>query len=193
MNNRIFISAAALALAAVSGTALADSGWQRGDRDHDRDRDRDRDRDGAYARVLQVEPLVERVRYTVPVQQCWSEERVRDERRPANGAAIVGGAIGAILGNGLGEGRGRGAATVGGAIVGAAIGNELGRSDGRRDYRQPRYEQVQQCRTRYEERFDERVASYRVTYEYNGRRQVTQLPYDPGRYLRVAVDVRPLG
>ncbi len=40
-----------------------------------------------------------------------------------------------------------------------------------------------------EERFDERVAGYRVTYEYNGRRQVTQLPYDPGRYLRVAVDV----
>ena len=92
----------------------------------------------------------------------------------------------------IGDGRGRTAATLGGAVIGAAVGNELSKSDSRRD-RRPRYEQVERCRTAYEERFDERVAGYRVTYEYNGRRQVTQLAYDPGRYLRVAVDVHPLG
>jgi uncharacterized protein YcfJ len=81
---------------------------------------------------------------------------------------------------------------VGGAVLGAAVGNEIGKN-GRHDYREPRYEEVQRCSTRYEERFDERVAGYRVTYDYNGRRQVTRLPYDPGRYLRVAVDVHPLG
>ena len=187
MNNRILISAVALVLTATSGSAIADNGRHLGNRD------RDRDRGGDYARVLQVEPLIERVRYFVPVEQCWTEERVRDDRSSANAAAIVGGAIGAILGNSVSDRRGRGVATVGGAIVGAAIGNELGKSDDRREYRQPRYEQVQRCHTRYEERFDERVAGYRVTYEYNGRRQVTQLPYDPGRYLRVEVDVHPVG
>jgi len=184
MKTRILISTLALGLAAVSANALADNGRHRG-------QDRDRDRDGDYARVVQVEPLMERVRYTVPVEQCWNEEQVRSGRSDS-GAAIVGGALGAIFGHAIGDGHGRTAATLGGAVIGAAVGNELSKSDSRRD-RGPRYEQVQRCRTRYEERFDERVAGYRVTYEYNGRRQVTQLPYDPGRYLRVAVDVHPLG
>jgi uncharacterized protein YcfJ len=191
MNTRIILSA--LALAAVSATAFADHGR------HDNGRhvgNRHQGRDSEYARVVRVEPLVERVRYTVPVQQCWTESRVRSShsgRTGDAGAAIVGGAIGAILGNAIGDGRGRTAATLGGAVVGAALGNELSKSDGR-DYRdRGRYEQVERCRTHHEERYDERVSSYRVTYEYNGRRQITQLPYDPGRYLRVAVDVHPLG
>jgi len=78
---------------------------------------------------------------------------------------------------------------VGGAFVGAVLGSEAAR----RDARGPRYEEVQRCQTRYEERFDERVAGYRVTYVYDGRRGVTRLPYEPGRYIRVAVDVHPLG
>ena len=32
---------------------------------------------------------------------------------------------------------------------------------------------------------------YRVTYEYQGRRQVTELPYRPGERIRVRVDVTP--
>lgn len=187
MNHRILVSAVAIGLVAVSGNVLADQG-------RDRHNNYRSDRDSDYARVVRVEPLVQRVRYTVPVEQCWVEELVRNDRRVANpGAAIVGGAIGAILGNRIGDGHGRAAATLGGAVVGAAIGNEVGKSGNRNDYRQPRYEQVERCRTTQEERFDERVSAYRVTYEYNGRRQVTQLPYDPGRYLRVAVDVHPLG
>jgi uncharacterized protein YcfJ len=187
MKNRILISAVALAIAATSGAALADNGKHRGNRDRGY-------RDSDYARVVRVEPMIERVRYSVPVEQCWTEERVRSGSRSSNaGAAVVGGVIGAILGNNIGHGDGRRAATLGGAVVGAAIGNEIGKSDGRREYREPRYEEVQHCRTRHEDRYEERVASYRVTYEYNGRRQVTQLPYDPGRRLRVAVDVHPLG
>lgn len=189
MNKRIIAGVLALGISLVSGTTLADHGRDRNDRDRHRG-----GRDADYARVIRVEPLVQRVRHTVPVEQCWIEERARNDRRSANaGAAIVGGALGALLGNAIGDGRN--AATLGGAVVGAAIGNELGKSDGRRDrdYRSPRYEQVERCRTRHEERYEEHVAGYRVTYEYNGRRQVTQLPYDPGRYLRVAVDVHPLG
>jgi uncharacterized protein YcfJ len=184
MNTRNLIGAFALAITVASGSALADNGRHRG-------HDRDRDRDGDYARVVRVEPLIERVRYTVPVEQCWAEERVRSRSGDAGGA-VVGGVIGALLGHAIGDGRGRTTATLGGAVIGAAVGNEITKSDSRRD-RGPRYETIERCRTRYEERFEERVSSYRVTYEYNGRRQVTQLAYDPGRYLRVAVDVHPLG
>jgi len=192
MKNTILAGTVALAIAAVSGSALADNGRHNGDRNHGRG-----NRDAEYARVVRVEPLMERVRYSVPVEQCWNEGRVRDDGYRGGsskaGAAIMGSVVGAIFGNAIGgHGDSRRAATVGGAVLGAAVGNELGKND-RRDYREPRYEEVQRCNTRYEERFDERVAGYRVTYDYNGRRQVTQLPYDPGRYLRVAVDVHPLG
>ncbi len=46
---------------------------------------------------------------------------------------------------------------------------------------------------RYDERFEERVEGYRVTYVCNGITQTTQLPYDPGDRIRVRVDVHPEG
>ncbi len=193
MKSRILAGAVAVAIAATSLSAVADNGRHNGHRDYDRG-----NRDGDYARVVRVEPVMERVRYSVPVEQCWNEDRVREggyrSGGSKTGAAIVGGVVGAIFGNAVGgHGDSRRAATVGGAVLGAAVGNELGKNGGRRDYREPRYEEVQRCSTRYEERSDDRVAGYRVTYDYNGRREVTQLPYDPGRYLRVAVHVHPLG
>lgn len=182
MNNRILSGTLAVVLGTVSLASQADQGRRYGYDSPDTD----------YARVVRVEPLLERVRYTVPVEQCWTEERSRPSYRSnSTGAALLGGAMGAILGNSVGHGDGRRAATFGGAVLGAAVGNQLARND-RDGYREERIEQVQRCSTRNEERYDERVAGYRVTYDYNGRRQVTQLPYDPGRYLKVAVDVHPL-
>ena len=180
MNSRILATGALLALA-VSQAALADPGnrgrgWDRG-RDHE-----------AYARVVGVEPVYEQVRYTVPVEDCWVESRERRYPDKAT-AAIVGGAVGALIGNNIGRGDGRRAATLGGAFVGAVLGSEAARGNARG----PRHEEVQRCQVRHEERFDERVAGYRVTYVYDGRRGVTRLPYEPGRYIRVAVDVHPLG
>jgi uncharacterized protein YcfJ len=135
-----------------------------------------------YARVLQVEPLVERVRYAVPVDHCWDEERVSSGYRKDPTGAIVGGALGAVVGNHVGHGNGRGLATLAGALVGGAIGNDVA---GDRRYRETRVDVVQRCETRQETRWDERVVAYRVTYVYNGRRDVTRLPYDPGRSFRV--------
>lgn len=181
MNSRILATGAVLALA-LSQAAQADPGHGRGQQGRwDRD-------DEAYARVIDVEPEYERVRYSVPVEDCWVESRARGNPDKAS-AAIVGGAVGALIGNSIGRGEGRRAATLGGAFVGAVLGSE----SARRESRGPRYEEVQRCQTRYEDRFDERVAGYRVTYVYAGRRGVTRLPYEPGRYIRVAVDVHPLG
>jgi uncharacterized protein YcfJ len=183
MNSRKVL-AGLVVLSVVSQAALADHGRHR--------RDWDRSPGYDHARVIDVQPLVRQVRYSVPVEQCWVEDEYRPGYRTDRTAStIVGGAVGALIGNQIGRGDGRRAATVGGAVLGAAIGNDLARSNA--GYREPRYEQVQRCRTRHEERFEERVDGYRVTYVYNGRRQVTHLPYDPGRYLRVSVDVHPLG
>ena len=33
---------------------------------------------------------------------------------------------------------------------------------------------------------------YEVRYRYGGREFVTQMPFDPGRRVRVAVDIRPI-
>lgn len=192
MNKRILVGAVAVVLGAVAQVAPAHDGRDRdGDR-YEYDHDRGWGRDRGLARVVDVSPVVERVRYSVPVQRCWNEAQERGGYRgdPA-GAAIVGGAIGAIVGHGLGRGEGRGAATVGGAMVGAVLGSQLARDDGRRDYG-PRYADVQRCRTDYEERWDERVVGYRVSYVYWGGRGVTRLAYNPGGYVRLS-DVHPYG
>jgi uncharacterized protein YcfJ len=77
----------------------------------------------------------------------------------------------------------RAAGTVGGALIGAAVGSEIARDRG--DYRDGRREVVRRCETREEERWDHQVVAYRVSYVYNGRRDVVRLAYDPGRWFRV--------
>lgn len=122
----------------------------------------------------------------------------------ATNGAIIGGLIGGAVGNQVGRGDGRRIATVAGALIGAAIGHDAGkrresdrtagRYDDRYDDRDGDYgrsREVERCRVRHEERYEERIDGYRVTYEYNGREYTTRMPYDPGRQVRVRVDVFP--
>jgi hypothetical protein len=44
-----------------------------------------------------------------------------------------------------------------------------------------------------EEHEERRIDGYRVIYVYNGQKFATDMPYDPGRELRVRVDIRPAG
>jgi uncharacterized protein YcfJ len=160
-----------------------------------------------YARVIDVDPIVRHVRVTVPKRECWTETRYEEveaprggyePRRPSAGSMILGGIIGAAIGNQIGRGDGRRAATVAGAVIGSAIGHDAA------DRRNPRYDngpvavesrpyEAERCEVRYDDSYEDRVEGYRVTYEYNGRRQTTQLPYDPGDRIRVRVDVQPEG
>jgi uncharacterized protein YcfJ len=145
-----------------------------------------------YARVVDVDPIVHRVRVTTPREECYTETRYEEVRphNPSAGAMIVGGVIGAAVGNQIGSGDGRRAATVAGAIIGSAIGHDRAQ---RRDtgYSEVRARDVERCNVRYEDRYEERIEGYRVTYVYNGRQFNTELPYDPGDRIRVRVDVRP--
>jgi uncharacterized protein YcfJ len=200
------IAAAGLLLAAQS--ALADHGrWKgpRGDAPGGYDATRGYD----YARVVDVQPIYQRVRVTTPRRECYTERRYDDGpsgypvgARRGDGAAgpmILGGIIGAAIGNQIGRGDGKRAATVAGAIIGSAIGHDqagrryggdrYGRDD--RYYDEPRAYDVERCDVRYDETWEERVDGYRVRYVYSGREGVTTLPYDPGDRIRVRVDVRP--
>jgi uncharacterized protein YcfJ len=45
----------------------------------------------------------------------------------------------------------------------------------------------------YEDREEEELAGYRVTYQYAGETYSTTLDHDPGSRLRVSVNVTPIG
>lgn len=161
--------------------------------------------DYAYARVVDVDPIVHRVRISTPQRECWTETRYEEvtytertgPRRGSAGQMILGGIIGAAIGNQIGSGDGRRAATVAGAVIGSAIGHDVAdRRSGARNERvvtESRPYETERCEVRYDEQFEERIEGYRVTYVYNGIQQTTQLPYDPGDRIRVRVDVHPEG
>lgn len=187
--NRFAIGAVALAVTLASAGVSARDGRHgyddryRGDSGYD------------YARVIDVEPLRTRVRVTTPRRECWDETRYdyrdREVERKTAGGALIGAVIGGVIGHQIGSGRGRDAATAAGAVIGAGIGGREAERRAAANAAPPRAYTVERCETRYAETYEERIDAYRVTYEYHGRRQVTELPYDPGDRIRVRVDVSP--
>ena len=203
-NKWMVVSAAALTFGSVG--ALAQDRYDPNPRydgrydDRYDDRRDDRYDDDAYdwARVVDVQPLTRRVRVTSPQRECWNETRYDDRgygapSRERAGSTLLGAAIGAVIGHQIGHGRGRDAATVAGAVVGGAIGRDQAerRAAARGNGPPPREYTVERCEVRYNDTWEERTDGYRVTYVYNGRRQVTELPYRPGERIRVRVDVSP--
>jgi uncharacterized protein YcfJ len=156
------------------------------------------------ARVLSSRPVLERI--PVSREECWNEnQRGYEERRVTRSdtgasigagtvlGAVVGGVIGHQFGNSSG-GRDRG--TAAGAIVGGLVGNQVDRDRNGNPVttteveRVPVDRTVEKCRTVNEVR--EATLGYDVTYEYGGRRFTTRLPRDPGRDLRLRVDLQPV-
>jgi len=155
------------------------------------------------AQVVSVRATMDRV--PVNREECWSEQRRGYEERTVtrqdNGApigagtvigAIAGGVIGHQFGNSSG-GRDRG--TAAGAIVGGLVGNQVDRENSGPGSsveveRRPVTREVERCRTIQEVR--EVPVGYDVRYRYGGREFMTRMPFDPGRRLRVAVDIRPI-
>ena len=155
------------------------------------------------APVTSVRAVTERT--PINREECWSEQRRGYEERrvtrqdngaPIGPATVIGAIAGGVLGHQVGGGRGRDAATVGGALAGGLIGNQVDRDQGNvappsqsvEVERRPVTREVERCRTVQEVR--EVAVGYDVRYRYGGREFVTRLPYDPGRRIRLAVDVR---
>jgi uncharacterized protein YcfJ len=188
--NSLIAGALGLALA---GCATADARFD--------DPGYDRYDDGRYgegtsysdtARVTRVDPLYQTVSVPERRRQCW-DEPVRSGGRLGGenlAGTLIGGVVGGVVGNRFGSGSGRDAMTVAGTIAGAVVGAELSqrRNPG---YAYPAVEERCEWVTDY--RDEERIDGYRVYYRYEGREFVTTLPYDPGRQLRVRVNVEPEG
>jgi len=150
-----------------------------------------------YAPVISSQPIVNYVTVTTPVRECWEEMQYYSVDRGARhtrGGTLLGAVIGGVIGHQFGSGRGNDAATVAGTLIGAAIGNDSARRTYGDNYGVERHGRpVERCKTSYREHREERIDGYRVTYRYHGQKYQTEMPYDPGKKIRVRVDVRPAG
>ena len=183
------LGAVVVALALTANTAHAGHQYAFGKRVADR---------GVYdyARVVSVQPIVRHVTVRTPVRECWTERQSYTvERRPNTaGGTLFGAIIGGVVGNQFGSGRGNDAATVAGTLIGAAVGNDVARKRAHENgyYGTTRHTRpVERCATNYQSRQEERIDGYSVVYRYEGQKYRTRLPYDPGKRIRVRVDVRP--
>jgi uncharacterized protein YcfJ len=154
------------------------------------------------ARVVSSHPVVEQI--PIDREECWND-RVRgyEDRRvtrsdtgaPIGAGTVLGAIIGGVAGHQVGSGRGNDVATAAGAIVGGLVGNQIDRNNAGPPGRVTEVERVpvdrtvQRCRVVHEVR--EATVGFDVRYEYHGRQFTTRLPRDPGRNLRVEVEVRP--
>lgn len=150
-----------------------------------------------YANVISVRPIVRYVNVQTPVRECWEDTQYYTTRHAAPGVAggtLVGAIIGGVVGHQFGSGSGNDAATVAGSLIGAAIGNDAARRRVGAGYTTVEHAvPVRRCETRYRSHREERVDGYDVVYRYKGQRYATRMPYDPGRRLKVRVDIRPAG
>jgi uncharacterized protein YcfJ len=147
----------------------------------------------AYARVVSSEPIVRVVTVRTPVRECRNETEYYEVTRAAPGtvaSTVAGAVIGGVVGHQFGSGHGNDGATFAGTLLGAAVGNTIAQAQFGQVYEQ--YARpVQRCRTMMRESREERIDGYRVVYQFQGQKYATRMPYDPGRELRVRVDVRP--
>ena len=139
----------------------------------------------AIATVVNVSPVNETVNQ--PSQRCWTEYQQQVQPREHNyGGALFGGIAGGLLGSLMGEGNGKVAMAAVSAGIGAIAGDRLANRDNYDTYTTvpvQRCEQVNNAQTQ--------TTAYMVTYEYDGQRFMTRLPYNPGSQLRVNVSVTP--
>jgi len=164
--------------------------------DHDYRNSRNDQAQYDYAQVISAQPIINYVTVSTPVRECWEEMQYYTVDRHAGhraGGTILGAIIGGVIGHQFGSGHGNDAATVAGTLVGAAIGNDVARRRHSGYGVEQHARTVQRCKTSYQEHREERIDGYRVTYRYHGQKYLTEMPYDPGKKIRVRVDVRPAG
>ena len=146
-----------------------------------------------YARVMSATPIIRYVTVTTPVKECWEDVEyysVNHRPRGTGARTLFGAVLGGVIGHQIGGGRGNDIATVAGTLIGASIAKDsaLRNGDyGRREYSRP----VTRCKTNYRTHEEERIDGYRVIYKYHGQKYATNTPNDPGKRLKIRVDIRP--
>ena len=143
-------------------------------------------------------------------EECWNEQTnnydngyyrdgsgrfYRDDGHGNINGAVIGALVGGALGNQVGKGDGRTAATIGGAVVGAAVGNNIDNNHDRYNDGYDHYSDnsgvIRRCRMVNDNGNRRNWNGYEVTYRYAGQVYHANTNYNPGRSMRVLVDVRP--
>ena len=135
----------------------------------------------ARARVISATPVYQTV--SAPRQECWNETTAQAPSGGNTAGAVIGAITGGLLGATVGKGNGKVAAGAVGAATGAVVGDRWNNGGGPQE--------VQRCRT--VEGTQQQMIGYDVTYQYQGRQFATRLPYAPGPWvlLRVNLEVAP--
>lgn len=150
-----------------------------------------------YAKVISSRPIVRYVTVKTPVRECWQDtEYYTTYHRPPGvaGSTLVGALIGGVVGHQFGSGSGNDAATAAGTVIGAAIGHNAAHRRAGGAYGPVRNSRpVERCQTRYRNHQEKRIDGYNVVYRYQGQKYATRMPYNPGRRIKVRIDIRPAG
>lgn len=163
-------TALALALIGMTGFAFSSPSMAAGFQDR--------------AEVVSSTPVYESV--NEPRRECWNEQvGVEAPRQRDYGGAVIGGLVGGLLGHQIGRGSGRDWGTAVGAATGAIVGDNIDNDGHQAVAGVPRYEQ----RCRQIDNWSRRLSGYNVTYRYQGQAYSAFLPHDPGRTVRVNVNV----
>lgn len=135
------------------------------------------------ARVISSVPVYQTINQ--PRTECWTDTVAYEVPRHEHdgGGAVLGAIAGGLIGSTVGKGNGRVAAAAVGAATGAVIGDRL--SDHRRYGVEAR--EVERCRST--DAYRRVLSGYDVRYRYQGQDYSTQLPYDPGRFIKLRVSV----
>ena len=150
------------------------------------------------AKVVGVDPVYQTVTYQVPVEQCRLQEVPVSYDEPyarprSYTGPIVGAIIGGALGNAVGHNKtNKKVGTAVGAILGGSIGRDI--SNRRAPYSSQRvsYRTQEICETVHETREELELSGYDVSYRYAGETFVSRMDHDPGKFVRVRVQVTPV-
>lgn len=145
-----------------------------------------------YARVIDAEPLYREVKVSTPVRECHQVPVYHTQQQHKSaGGMLAGGLIGGIIGHQFGKGRGNKVATAVGTLVGAHIGHEAVNGHVSEAPTEV-VEYREHCETHQRVSYEQVVDGYDVTYKFRGKRYHVQMPYHPGKRIKMRVQYSPV-
>ncbi|MCP3690458.1 MAG: glycine zipper 2TM domain-containing protein [Gammaproteobacteria bacterium] len=181
---KLFQSALVIALISLAPAVNADS-------KHSRYHDESQIQHFDFARVIRVEPIYRQVKNSNPVRECWQEPVQHTRSHKSAGGMVAGGLIGGIVGHQFGKGRGRKLATAVGTIIGAKIGHDAINGHVKSGHSQ-HVEYREHCEVQHRVSYEEVVDAYLVTYQYDGSRHKIEMPYHPGKRIKMRIQATPV-